>query len=240
MVFSLEGKLTLSLQLSIRNLFKSYNESFTVQVLQNLSINFIQGQSYAITGASGSGKSTIIHLLAGIDTPDSGAVFLGNENIGAFSAKRQACYFREDVSLVFQQPALFAELTVLENVMIKAIIAGQVTQESKNRALDLLQQVGLENKKDSYPSVLSGGQQQRVAILRAIFIVPKFLLLDEPTGNLDEETSAQVIDLLVDYHKKYGMGLIMSTHNQQIAGRMDNILHVQQGKLERVACHDQL
>ena len=141
--------------------------------------------------------------------------------------RSSALFFQKNVSLVFQQAALFAELTVLENVMLKAILAGKVTSKSFEHAKFLLQEVGLADKVDAYPAMLSGGQQQRVAILRAIFIVPQFLLVDEPTGNLDEQTSDQVIDLLVYYHKKYGMGLIMSTHNQKIARRMDNVLKVE-------------
>lgn len=212
---------------------KSYqvNEA-VIDIFDNISIDFTQGNSYAIMGASGSGKSTAIHLLAGIDTPTTGAILLEGQNIVTFSAEKAALFFQHDMSLVFQHAALFAELTVLENVMLKAILSGRVTAESYQHAHALLQEVGLTERAHAYPAMLSGGQQQRVAILRAIFIAPKFLLVDEPTGNLDKHTADQVIDLLIHYHKKYGMGLIVSTHSQSIAQRMQTVLRVENKKLE--------
>lgn len=223
----------LSLKLSMQHVSKSYSqlEAFT-EVFDDVSVDFVQGNSYAIMGASGSGKSTAIHLLAGIDTPTSGNIFFQDHDISLFSAEQAALFFQKNISLVFQHAALFAELTVLENVMLKAILAGCVTADSHAHAQQLLQEIGLADKARAYPAMLSGGQQQRVAILRAIFMVPQFLLVDEPTGNLDEQSSEQVIDLLLHYHKKYGMGLIMSTHNQKIAERMQNLLRVENRKLE--------
>lgn len=200
-------------------------------VFDHASIVFEQGKSYAIMGASGSGKSTAIHLLAGIDLPSSGDIFFGHQPINTFSAQESQRFFAQNISLVFQQPVLFAELTVLENVMLKAILAGKVDEQGYDRAHKLLREVGLAEKAQAYPAMLSGGQQQRVAILRAIFIVPQFLLVDEPTGNLDEQASEQVIDLLLNFQKKYGMGLIMSTHNQQIADRMEHLVRVEDKKL---------
>ena len=203
----------------------------TSHVFDDVTIDFVQGQSYAIMGASGSGKSTAIHLLAGIDAPSSGDIFLQDCAISSFSAQQTEQFFAKNISLVFQQAALFAELTVLENVMLKAILAGKVNVQSYDLAHQLLDEVGLADKAQAYPAMLSGGQQQRIAILRAIFIVPQFLLVDEPTGNLDEQAGKQVIDLLMYYHKKYGMGLIMSTHNQQIADRMEHQIRVENKKL---------
>jgi ABC-type lipoprotein export system ATPase subunit len=222
----------LNLQLSMQHVSKNFEQLGTVfHVFDNASIVFEQGQSYAIMGASGSGKSTAIHLLAGIDSPTSGQVLCNGVAIASFSDEQKQQFFTERISLVFQQPALFAELTVLENVMLKAILAGKVGLQSYEHAHALLDEVGLADKAQAYPAMLSGGQQQRVAILRAIFVVPQFLLVDEPTGNLDEQTSCQVIDLLMHYHKKYGMGLIMSTHNQQIADRMEHQIRVEDKKL---------
>ena len=216
----------------MQSVYKSYQQhGIVTDVFDDVSITFKQGCSYAIMGASGSGKSTTIHLLAGIDTPTFGDVLFCDKNISLFSPDESALFFQKNMSLVFQQAALFAELTVLENVMLKAILAGQVTSNSYDHANNLLHEVGLADKAGSYPAMLSGGQQQRIAILRAIFVVPQFLLVDEPTGNLDEQTSEQVIDLLVHYHKKYGMGLIMSTHNKKIAQRMQNILKVENKKI---------
>jgi len=224
-----------SSKLSMQHVSKSYHQlGVAVAIFDDVLIDFVQGSSYAIMGASGSGKSTAIHLLAGIDVSTSGSISFDNCDIASFSAEQAALFFQKNISLVFQQAALFAELTVLENVMLKAILAGQVTTESYDHANKLLQEVGLESKAQAYPAMLSGGQQQRVAILRAIFMVPQFLLVDEPTGNLDEQTSDQVVDLLLHYHKKYGMGLIMSTHNQKIADRMESIIRVENRKLVAV------
>lgn len=222
----------MNLQLSMHRVSKSFEQFGTPShVFDDVSIAFEQGRSYAIMGASGSGKSTAIALLAGIDTPTSGVIFLQDCAISSFSAQQSQQFFAKHISLVFQQAALFAELTVLENVMLKAILAGQVCAESYKHAHALLDEVGLADKAQAYPGQLSGGQQQRVAILRSIFIVPHFLLVDEPTGNLDEQAGVQVIDLLMHYHKKYGMGLIMSTHNQQIADRMEYLVRVENKKL---------
>jgi len=216
----------------MQHVSKSYQPyASKVDIFDDVSMDFVQGNSYAIMGASGSGKSTTIHLLAGIDTPTSGDIFFADTSISSFSPERATLFFQKNISLVFQQAALFAELTVLENVMLKAILTGQVTEQSYQHAQQLLQEVGLLDKAQAYPAMLSGGQQQRIAILRAIFIIPEFLLVDEPTGNLDEQSGDQVIDLLLHYHKKYGMGLIMSTHNQKIAHRMQTVLRVENKKL---------
>jgi len=216
----------------MHNVSKSYYVDLqTVQVFDNVSIKFEQGHAYAVMGASGSGKSTMIHLLAGIDMPTSGTIDYNDEIIASFSAEQSAAFLQKNISLVFQQPLLFTELTVIENVMIKAILAHQVTSQSRQKAMELLHEVGLADKADAYPAMLSGGQQQRVALLRAIFIVPEFLLVDEPTGNLDEDSSKQVIDLLLYYQKKYKMGLIVSTHNLSIAQRMQTIVRVENKKL---------
>ncbi len=211
---------------------KSYHQlGVSVVIFDDVSISFLQGNSYAIMGASGSGKSTTIHLLAGIDRPTVGRITFDDFDISLFSAGQASLFFQKNISLVFQQAALFAELTVLENVMLKVILAGNVTAKSYEHAHNLLQEVGLADKAQAYPAMLSGGQQQRVAILRAIFLVPQFLLVDEPTGNLDDSMGDQVIDLLLHYHKKYGMGLIVSTHNHKIAERMQSVIRVEDRKL---------
>jgi len=226
----------------VQSVCKSYQQNqSSLIVFDKLSVEFVQGNSYAIMGASGSGKSTLIHLIAGVDQPTVGNVFFQPQaafdeiimvcNISSFDAQQSAHFLQKNISIVFQQPYLFPELTVLENVMLKAILAGQVTFQSHDHARALLREIGLEDKADVYPATLSGGQQQRIAILRAIFIAPQFLLVDEPTGNLDEKTGDQVIDLLLHYHKKYNMGLIVSTHSKLLAQRMQTIYKVEHKKL---------
>lgn len=219
-------------QLRLDRVTKSYHQQEgVITVFSDASAQFIKGTSYAMMGASGSGKSTAIHMLAGIDTPTSGHVFFNDHVIEKFSSQDKARFLQQHVSLVFQQPALLAELTVIENVMLKAILAGSMQADSYDKAHDLLSHVGLADKAQLYPGALSGGQQQRVAILRAIFIVPDFLLVDEPTGNLDEVTGQHIVDLLLLYQKKYGMGLVMSTHNTKLAQLMDCMVHVENKKL---------
>lgn len=219
-------------KLSLIGVTKFYHQqNFITHIFDDVSFDFYQGNCYAIMGVSGSGKSTCIHMLAGLDNPNAGQVCFKGQSLTSFSAAQKTSFLHHNVSLVFQQAALFQELTVLENVMLKGILSGTLTDTSYQHAYNLLEQVGLADKASAYPWVLSGGQQQRVAILRAIFIVPQFLLVDEPTGNLDEQTGDLVINLLLSYQKKYGMGLIMSTHNELIARRMATILKVEHTKL---------
>ena len=182
-------------------------------------------------GCSGTGKSTLLHMMAGIDRPTSGTIALGDRIISCLAFSQKIEFLQKSVSIVLQQPYLINELTVLENVMLKDIIANGVTSESKDRALQLLHEVGLDSKAHCLPSTLSGGQQQRIAILRAIFQVPHFLLADEPTGNLDEQSGEQIINLLLHYKKKYGMGLIISTHDIKITQQCDVILKIEHQKL---------
>jgi ABC-type lipoprotein export system ATPase subunit len=220
--------------LSLRHVYKTYNTQQPVNVLSDVSFDFVQGCSYGIMGASGSGKSTLIQLVAGVEEPTLGRVFFNHEPIETWSNDQKTIFFKEKMSFVFQQSLLFGELTVLENVMLKEIIAGTVTSASYDRAQQLLADVDLTDKASCFPEVLSGGQQQRVAILRAIFNPPQFLVVDEPTGNLDDATGEHVIDLLLDYQKKYTMGLIVTTHNEQIARKMENVMKVVDKNLKRV------
>ena len=179
-------------------------------------------------GSSGIGKSTLMHMLAGIESPTAGFVTLGGSPIHALSS--QSTFFQNEVSCIFQQPYLLPELTVVENVMLKDIASNKKTKHSEHKAVQLLASINLESKAYSMPTTLSGGQQQRVALLRAIFTAPQFLLADEPTGNLDDVSGKEIIDLLLNYKDTYGMGLIVSTHDQQIAQRMDHVLRVEDKK----------
>lgn len=226
--------------ISLISISKSYTSSSCfVEVFKDVSVDFEQGKSYAIMGASGSGKSTLIHLLAGIDQPTSGHLLLSSKKFcikkySDLTVQEKAIFFQKNISIVFQQSSLFAELTILENVMLKAILTGNVSEQDFQHAKNLLEEVNLLDKASAYPGMLSGGQQQRVAILRAIFIVPEFLLVDEPTGNLDETSSEQIIDVLLHYHKKYNMGLIISTHSKSIAEQMQHLYVVCNKQINRI------
>lgn len=214
--------------------FKSYTQASTiVPVLSGINATFVQGRSYAITGMSGSGKSTLIHLLAGLDLPTSGAILYNTTDINSFTETQKSAFLNASLGLVFQYPYLIKELTVLENVMIKGLIARLPTSLCADRALALLQEVGLKEKSHAYPGQLSGGQQQRVALARALMNKPAFLLADEPTGNLDQKTALGILELIKNAQKEWGMGLIISSHDSLISQQMDEVYEVINGLLER-------
>ncbi len=217
---------------SIKNLSKTFLQAHTpIKIFDNASYNFASNRSYAIMAPSGTGKSTLLHMLAGIDHPSSGSICLGEQETSTLCFHKKIKLLSNSISIVLQQPYLINELTVLENIMLKGIINHGRTDSDKHRALQLLTDIGLEKKASNFPKSLSGGQQQKISILRAIFQVPQFLLADEPTGNLDEDSGNQVIDLLLKYQKKYGMGLIISTHDIKIAKQCDAIVHIEHQKL---------
>lgn len=193
----------------------------SIEVLRGIDVLFEQGTSYAITGASGSGKSTLIHILAGLDVPSSGSIFFNDANVAAMSESRKNKLHLVHLGTMFQFPYLIKELSVIENVFIRGLIAGMSSAACTERARELLEAVGLADKASGKPVTLSGGQQQRVALARALFCRPTFLLADEPTGNLDEKTSFGIVNLLLDCQRDYGMGIVVSSHDPRVAGSMD-------------------
>ena len=199
-------------------------------VLSGITYSFESGHSYAITGVSGTGKSTLMHILAGIDTPSEGEVLYDDKSLQLMNSQEKNNFLNKVVGLVFQEPYLIKELTVVENVMLKGLIIHQPYDEAYKRAVDLLSFVGLADKATHHPLSLSGGQQQRVAILRALFNRPQFLLADEPTGNLDIDNAASIVDLL-EKGREWGMGLIISSHDPSVAKRMERQLVLKHGKL---------
>lgn len=203
----------------------------SLDVLRGISYTFNSGHTYAITGASGAGKSTLLHILAGLTEPTEGTLYLNEQNMALFSQPQRDHFLNHTVGLLFQMPYLIKELTVLENVMSKGLIAGLDAQACKQEALALLEQVGLSDKVHEHPPVLSGGQQQRVALARALFGKPAFLLADEPTGNLDSKSGQAVIDLILACKDAWGMGIIVSTHDPAVAERMEVQLEMRDGLL---------
>jgi ABC-type lipoprotein export system ATPase subunit len=203
-----------------------------VSLFEDSSCQFLEGVSYAIMGPSGSGKSTLLHMLMGIEASTSGSIFLGKKNITTMSAAEKDV-MRASLGVMFQQPYLVSELTVLENVMLKASLHGSVSEVYRKRAHKLLASVGLAGKEDMMPLLLSGGEQQRVALLRALFHPPKWLLVDEPTGSLDEKSGQEILLLLKQYQSIYNMGIIMSTHDAKIAQSMDHVICIKDKKLEK-------
>jgi ABC-type lipoprotein export system ATPase subunit len=218
--------------LSLHAITKTFKQgNLYVPVLKGIETAFHQGTLYAITGASGAGKSTFLHCVAGLETPTTGSVCFNGKDLHSMAHKEKEQFFNKDLGLIFQLPYLINELTVVENVMLKGTIQGMNVQECRTKATLLLEQLGLKEKASCFPQTLSGGQQQRVAIARALLNQPTFLLADEPTGNLDEQTGRILIDLLISYQQRYGMGLIISSHDPYVVQKMDLILSLKDGFL---------
>ena len=202
-----------------------------ITVLNNVHGTFTSGNSYAITGISGSGKSTLMHILAGLDTPTKGNVFFNDLSLQTLLPSTLAQFLNKSIGLVFQSSYLIRELSVVENIMLPGLIGGRSTDDCQTRAVTLLQKVDLINKKDSKPGELSGGQQQRVAIARALFNEPAFLIADEPTGNLDLATGKTIIELLLSCPREWGMGIIVSSHDDYVAQAMNEVYELSEGTL---------
>jgi lipoprotein-releasing system ATP-binding protein len=210
-----------------------------LQVLKGVSLKIESGSCVTIMGPSGAGKSTLLHLLAGLDTPTSGDVLWEGEKLSRLSDARRAMVRNKKIGIVFQFYHLLPELTAQENVMLPALVGHAArSKHLKARAEGLLEQVGLTARLRHKPRELSGGEQQRVAIARALINEPQALLCDEPTGNLDSKTGAEVMDLLFALRKQHHLGLLLVTHQAKLAERADQAIVLEDGKIveaERVA-----
>ncbi len=215
--------------LKIRDLQKSYvSAGQTVQVLKGVSLDLAAGETLALTGESGSGKSTLLHLAAGLDVVDAGDVFVGETNVGQLDEAGRAYLRRDVVGVIFQQFNLIPSLTVEANIAFHARLAGKHDADWCQRLAD---RIGLREQLGKYPEQLSGGQQQRVAIARTLAARPALVLADEPTGNLDEETAAQVIALMLELVSETGAALLMVTHSSALAAMLDRRLHLRAGQV---------
>ncbi len=210
--------------------FISGNKS--IEVLQGIDFSITSGESCSIQGESGSGKSTFLHLLAGLDKPDSGAIFWEGQDLKTLNNVALAKKRGSLVGMVFQSYYLVPELRAFENVLLAARITGIMNEDTEREAEKLLDRVGLAGRKTSLPATLSGGERQRVAIARALISNPKALLADEPTGNLDEETGDSIMDLLLDLCIEKEVALVLVTHNPTYASRLDRAWRLKQGRLE--------
>jgi putative ABC transport system ATP-binding protein len=216
--------------LHAESLTKTYNSgSGSLTVLDQVSFSVNQGDTLAIIGPSGSGKTTLLGLCAGLDVPSQGVISLMGFKLNAMSEDDRAYIRNQYVGFVFQNFQLLSTLTALENVMVPLELRGgkNVTANAK----ELLARVGLESRMHHYPSQLSGGEQQRVAMARAFITDPKILFADEPTGNLDEENSQHITDLLFGLNKEQGTTLVLVTHNLELAQKTERILRMRGGKL---------
>ena len=211
---------------------KSYAEGGQSRaVLDGVTASFLEGRFTAIRGRSWSGKSTLLNLIAGIDSPDAGDIYVGDVCLTGLSGRDRTLFRRDNLGFIFQFFNLIPTLTVLENVRLPAELAGRPDAALRTRALELLDRVGLADRRDVFPDRLSGGEQQRVAIARALAQDPRLLLADEPTGNLDDKTGDAVMSLLDTVTRQAGKTLIMVTHSRQMAARADVVLEMHGGHL---------
>jgi len=223
--------------LSVEQLTKTYKSGErSLTVVKEISFSIAEGSTCSIVGPSGSGKTTLLGLCAGLDRPSSGTVKLNGMELNSLSEDGLAEIRNQYVGFVFQTFQLIPTLTALENVMVPLELRGET--QTISRAVDLLRQVGLDDRLHHYPAQLSGGEQQRVALARAFINHPKILFADEPTGNLDAETSQRIVHLLFELNEAFGTTLIVVTHDYDLAGRTQRILKLRGGAVvsdERVS-----
>ncbi len=201
-----------------------------VTILRGISFDLNRGEMVALMGPSGSGKSTLLGIVSGLDRPSTGQVVLDGTEIGGLSERSLAAYRARKVGMVFQSYNLIPTLTALENVQLPLYVPGRNGHQME-RAPMLLEEVGLGHRLAHRPSQLSGGEQQRVAVARALVTDPPLLVADEPTGNLDSETGAALMALLLDIRSRLGTTILIATHNDSVAAAADRVLHVRDGKL---------
>lgn len=216
--------------LSVRDLKKYYGAGDTlVRALDGVDLSVEQGEFVAVVGSSGNGKSTLLHMLGGLDVPTSGSVCVAGHELSRLSENELAIFRRRKIGFVFQDYNLLPLLNVYENIVLPMQLDGK--KPDREFVEELLKRLGLAEKKESLPNCLSGGQQQRVAIARALAAKPAILLADEPTGNLDSRTSQEVLGLLKATSECYSQTIVMITHNQEIAQLAGRIIRIEDGKV---------
>lgn len=220
--------------LTLEDVTKTYNAGLPaeVRVLQGASLGVARGEVVALVAPSGAGKSTLLHIAGLLDLPDSGTVRIGGQDMGGLNDRRRTIARRRDVGFVYQFHHLLPEFSALENVVLPQLVNGATRKQAETRARDLMTRVGVAQRADHRPAALSGGEQQRVAFCRALANRPRLLLADEPTGNLDPETSDTVFAALMDLVRDTGLSAVIATHNRALAARMDRVLHLDQGQLD--------
>ncbi|MHB1299211.1 MAG: ABC transporter ATP-binding protein [Gemmatimonadaceae bacterium] len=220
----------------VAGLSKGYPVGQTrLMVLRGLDLSIERGEMIAVVGASGVGKSTLLHVLGGLDAVDEGSVRIGDVELGAMTDADLVAYRNAHVGFVFQFHHLLPEFTALENAEMPMRIARRPGDERRARAADLLGRVGLAERLEHRPGMLSGGEQQRVAIARALIMQPTLLLADEPTGDLDEHTADTLHGLLKDMHREHGLTSVIATHNPRLAAACDRVFRLEDGRLRPVA-----
>ena len=216
--------------LRIENVTKTYGEKDTaVHALDRVSFSVEEGEFVAVTGPSGSGKSTLLHILGGVDKPDSGTVQVKGTDIFRLNETNQAIFRRRQIGLIYQFYNLIPILTVEENILLPLPLDGK--KPNPKRLAQILSILGLEDRKEHLPSQLSGGQQQRVSVGRALITHPAVILADEPTGNLDQKNTKEIMDLFCKLNRTYKQTIVMITHDMRLAAQCDRVLAIVDGRL---------
>ncbi|MFO7930132.1 MAG: ABC transporter ATP-binding protein [Desulfosalsimonas sp.] len=212
---------------------KFTDKNTTIEVLDDLSVELDRGETMAVVGESGVGKSTLLHILGTLDQPDAGEIVYNGVNVFEMSPARLAAFRNTSIGFVFQFHYLLPEFTSLENVMMPGLIAGMKKKNIREDAEAVLVRVGLKDRLAHRVIDLSGGEQQRVALARALVLNPDILLADEPTGNLDQRNSAQIHEFLVELNREMGMAMVVVTHNLKLAALMQRRMYIADGRLQQ-------
>ena len=210
------------------NINKHYGN---LHVLKNISLEIKAAEVVSIVGASGAGKTTLLQLLGTLDLPDEGKIFINDTNVAALSSKKLSAFRNKHIGFVFQFHHLLPEFTALENICLPAFIAGTSKKEAEDKALKLLDLLGVSQRAEHKPGELSGGEQQRVAVARALINDPSIVMADEPTGNLDSANAKELHQLFIDLRNKLGQTFLIVTHNEELAKMSDRILLMKDGRI---------